>query len=145
MYGGRWKGDVTMKDACQAQKSPRVDPGRGYRNEPEVERSDTSGHPAPPGRGTPGGVRDSADLQSDVGRLCGRANLCVSRSRVRGSVETRPHGSVRPVDQDSIGVPLPWATKRGIMIQTICRPIGSVLEWPTPSGRLGRSLALPER
>lgn len=46
-------------------------PDSGRWNEPAVERSDTSGRPAPQGHGTPGGVRDSAGWQSDVGRGSG--------------------------------------------------------------------------
>ena len=51
----------------RATKSPCVDPDRGHRNEPEVERSDTSGCPAPQGRGTPNGVRERSGSSTGVG------------------------------------------------------------------------------
>ena len=54
---------------CQATQSPSVDPDRGHRNEPEVERSDTSGCPAPEGRGTPNEVRERV-AQPVGGRNC---------------------------------------------------------------------------
>jgi hypothetical protein len=42
-------------------------------------------------------------------------------------------------------IPWPWFKTPDITMPTTVRPSGSVLEWPTPSGRLAQRLALPER
>ena len=49
------------------------------------------------------------------------------------------------VDQDPFPIPLPRFETREITMPTTDRPSGSVLEQPTPSGRLARRLAIPER
>ncbi|MFN9371763.1 MAG: hypothetical protein ACK6D3_07750, partial [Planctomycetaceae bacterium] len=63
----------------------------------------------------------------------------------QASPERRPLGSVRRVDQDSIHISGPWFEIQQLTMQTTDRPGGLMLEQPTPSGRLARSLALPEQ